>query len=163
MQKEYHNLREGVWKWIAQVQGIKGKECVFPLVSFANLESMVSSQRRGKTSGSLFSPELAFFLSTYRHIIWRMSPMDEISIEACGKVTSKTHIYKHLKVDNISMLSWHWYVMKQRSHWWNVKFRWDGSGGEFPWRRLKAGSWSLNVQIPLWGYLGLAAEWPSMK
>lgn len=66
---------------------------------------MVSSQRRGKTSDSLFSPELAFFLNTYRHITWRMSPMDEIRIEACGKVTSKTHIYKALKVDNIPM-SW---------------------------------------------------------
>lgn len=30
-----------------------------------------------------------------------MSPMDEISIEACGKVTSKTHIYKALTVDNM--------------------------------------------------------------
>lgn len=66
---------------------------LFPLISFASSESTVSSQKRGRSGRSV-------------HLgagILSQSPMDEGSIEPCGRVTSKTHIYKAFQVDNMLM------------------------------------------------------------
>lgn len=82
---------------------------------------------------SMFSLELGFSLSAFRTIIWRMSPMDEGSIEPCGRVTSKTHIYKAF------LSRQHANITGQKSQWWNIKFKLHRSGLKFPWRRLKAG------------------------
>ena len=54
---------------------------------------MVSSQRRGRSGQSVH----------LRAGILSQSPMDEGSIESCGRVISKIHIYKDFQVDNMLM------------------------------------------------------------
>lgn len=76
----------------AQGEGEGEENAYFPLVFFANWESVVSSQRRGRKLRQPVQLGLPFFLGAGRPIIWRTSPMDKGRTEPCGRVTSKTHV-----------------------------------------------------------------------